>query len=786
MSIASQTLEAAQNNQTAVDHAQKPFASNDVLANYLTSGAWGGAGNERSFNTTSSNVITVNLTGLSPAALKLARAALEAWSNVANIVFTEVTGSAKITFESSDTSGAYSYSTISGNTIISSTVNIPDSWDDVSEGKLGGYGFQTYIHEIGHALGLGHQGDYNGSATYGVDNVYSNDSWQESVMSYFSQTENTTISASFGFVTTAMMADIIAIQNLYGAPGAGGTTAGDTVWGTGTNLTGYLGTLFNAIDSGSTVDVKTYYPLALTIYDQGGNDLIDLTFSTTNNRLDMNAETYSDIDGLIGNWAIARGTVIENATMGSGNDTVTGNAAANIIKGKGGNDTLNGMGGNDTIEGGVGSDILTGGAGYDAFVFNSGESGSDTITDYTSGANKATSDTIVLKGTMTLPNLVVSGNNVTLDGTITVTNGALDTMWVINAETDLNGRTIVSEYDLGNTSSYTSIHTYLNAAGVLTAKDTYFDDGTDAKVIYDYASAYSWVSIETRHTSTGAQSFVQTMKDDGTRFDKYLDAANAQTWTSLLQGYNASGQLTYSDVANDTGTRTVTNYDPAAIETWTKIVQNYNTAGQLYYRNVTNDNGTSFVTNIDADNTGTYTSILQQYTATGDLYFRRTINDDGTKFELIVDVNDTANWVSHLTGYTATGGIDYVDTANDSGTRTVRNFDVDNTKSWTEILQNFDSAGQLYFRRTTNDNGTHFDTNFDVNNTGSWASVMQAFNSSGEVYFRSTLNDNGTRWDTNFDVDNTAAWDEILKDYDAGGNLISTRITYDDGSIVYV
>jgi hypothetical protein len=34
------------------------------------------------------------------------------------------------------------------------------------------YSFQTYVHEIGHALGLGHGGPYNGSASYGLDNLY--------------------------------------------------------------------------------------------------------------------------------------------------------------------------------------------------------------------------------------------------------------------------------------------------------------------------------------------------------------------------------------------------------------------------------------------------------------------------------------------------------------------------------------------------------------------------------------------------------------------------------------
>jgi Ca2+-binding RTX toxin-like protein len=109
-----------------------------------------------------------------------------------------------------------------------------------------------------------------------------------------------------------------------------------------------------------------------------------LSFSATDNRLDLNAESFSNIEGKTGNMAVARGTVIENATMGAGSDTVIGNAAANLIDGGMGNDSLRGgagadrlrgESGNDTLEGGAGADILSGGDGDD-FIF-----GGDTASD---------------------------------------------------------------------------------------------------------------------------------------------------------------------------------------------------------------------------------------------------------------------------------------------------------------------------------------------------------------------------------------------------------------------
>ena len=80
--------------------------------------------------------------------------------------------------------GAYASSSVFGGTIQSSFVNVNANWAGGTN-RIDGYFFQTYVHEIGHALGLGHAGPYNGGATYGVDNNYQNDSWQSSVMSYF-------------------------------------------------------------------------------------------------------------------------------------------------------------------------------------------------------------------------------------------------------------------------------------------------------------------------------------------------------------------------------------------------------------------------------------------------------------------------------------------------------------------------------------------------------------------------------------------------------------------------
>ncbi len=320
--------------------AGQPIVSLVTLATYLSTDDWGGV-NWRWGSTT----ITYNISALTPAEQNLARQAFHAWSSVANLTFVEVAGGGNITFSHAST-GAYAGFSGSNGIITSASVNIGTAWMasyyDAAKPYYN-YAFQTYLHEIGHALGLGHQGNYNGTADYGVDNNFANDSWQFSIMSYFTQDEYNYNGAgsSFAYVSGPMQADIIALRQKYG------TRSDSTIYVYGDSAT-----------RGAEYDFANGVR-AFTMYGASGFADLYSTSYAGSQTIDMRAGGFSSVRGLTNNIGLADQTNMRVYSGGSGTDVVLMSQYGSYVAGNVGNDVFRSHGsasGANYVDGGSGND----------------------------------------------------------------------------------------------------------------------------------------------------------------------------------------------------------------------------------------------------------------------------------------------------------------------------------------------------------------------------------------------------------------------------------------------
>jgi len=237
----------------------------------------------------------------------------------------------------------------------------------------GNFAWQTHIHEMGHALGLVHGHQFLG---IGGGLPYEWDALEFSVMTYSSYIGADGLqyyNPVLNFAQTWMIADIAALQHMYGADYT--TNSGDTVYKWNPNSGE---TLVNGVIGINAASNKIF----AAIWDGGGTDTYDLSSYRSAVQIDLRdgkTSTFSKAQvAELGDGNFASGNIynafmhgndkrslIENATTGSGNDVLTGNQANNVLISNKGHDVLLGLNGSDQLYGKSGRDTLFGGNGDD-------------------------------------------------------------------------------------------------------------------------------------------------------------------------------------------------------------------------------------------------------------------------------------------------------------------------------------------------------------------------------------------------------------------------------------
>lgn len=283
------------------------------------------------------------LSPYTPAQQAAAVAALTLWADLSGLTIGQADdgGPATIRFlNSSQTPYAETFGTPTGSTIVTNPEAIgQDGFEP------GTFGYQALMHEVGHALGLGHAPE----TVSQLQTIMSPVTADRAGAHWWNEHGN------WIYAQTPMLEDIAAIQLAYGVNTQAG--AGDTTYG------------FNSSAAGSIYDFSVNEDPVLAIHDADGIDVLDFSGWDAPAIIDLNPGALSSANGMTDTIGIAYGTIIEKAIGGAGDDLLIGSGLA------------------DELDGGAGLDTLIGGGGADTFVL-AHDDVADVIADFETGSDR--------------------------------------------------------------------------------------------------------------------------------------------------------------------------------------------------------------------------------------------------------------------------------------------------------------------------------------------------------------------------------------------------------------